>query len=811
MKRITFIFSLVLILSISSVGQNKQRTRKRSQPPSGSESINAHDIIYVSDYQGNGIYEVDPQTRRIIRTAKVSLFNANAFAWNKNRSELYVIADNGDNVPILRLNPLEQIDAIRESIGWNTSSISVGLKGIYIAVGTGSNPVRVLVLNPITKRIVHEISLQLRNDQGSAYLAVSPDAQRLYVSWDAQLDSYDTSDLSLIRRETFPGWTGSPLTVSPDGSHLYTIQNGQVIKLRADVFSLEAGLALDGIVHYTPIRISKTGAKLWIPGPRRIYEVSPAFKSYRSFALSADPKGLFGPYSQSIDIDSVEQHLYVLTTARQMEVLDLGTGKVKGVVNGFQEPASLIVLARTSDTVQQTRTGFYWPLGKESYAPSRCGTWLGRDPEHDGCYDKGLYHLGVDMIANVNDPVYAIRDGEIIGTSTDGEGNEAVFIKHRLSDNTEFVAIYGHVRVGAGVLARKYVAGGQQFASIGRYSGGSHLHFAIHPAVTTAFAREARDATGQVFKMGWGRASNYFWPDSNGFVEPIHWITKDNPNLSGNVSLASFDLIVFERWLKCSEEENRRRGVVGASWGCSVELWTVRTDGSDLRRLTYGNRDNSPAWSPDGQFIAFSRWDSGKGGIYVLARDGTNLHKVTKGEFGTFYPQWLQHDYLIYNSLEGPGLYAVHIDRWDQQVLQVNVPRPFCPRVSPDRRQLAFRGDDRVVYVATVGVGGWNIRRLQFSDAYPQSWFPDSSHLVVIGKNAVCHKLNIENSREESLDGIQECNVTWSPDGSQAVYQFKDAIWIMDSNGQNKRMLVESPDSSLYKNPTWSPELKRQR
>jgi len=181
--------------------------------------------------------------------------------------------------------------------------------------------------------------------------------------------------------------------------------------------------------------------------------------------------------------------------------------------------------------LDQTVTGFYWPLGKDRYVPSRCGTWLGRDSDHNGCYDKGLYHLGVDMVANVNDPVYAIADGEIIGTSTDGEGNAAAFIKHNLRDNREFVAVYGHIRISPDVLVSKQVRAGVQFASIGTYSGGSHLHFAIHPVITTQLTREVRDASGQIFKMGWGRSSNYFWPDTNGFVEPLSWITNQRSKL----------------------------------------------------------------------------------------------------------------------------------------------------------------------------------------------------------------------------------------------------------------------------------------
>ena len=55
------------------------------------------------------------------------------------------------------------------------------------------------------------------------------------------------------------------------------------------------------------------------------------------------------------------------------------------------------------------------------------------------------------------------------------------------------------------------------------------------------------------------------------------------------------------------------------------ELWSVNADGGGARRLTSGNHDRDPRWSPDGARIAFARNDD----IYVINADGTGLTNLT--------------------------------------------------------------------------------------------------------------------------------------------------------------------------------------
>lgn len=62
----------------------------------------------------------------------------------------------------------------------------------------------------------------------------------------------------------------------------------------------------------------------------------------------------------------------------------------------------------------------------------------------------------------------------------------------------------------------------------------------------------------------------------------------------------------------------------------NAEIYTCRTSGKDIRRLTNHRRiDSSPTWSPDGSKIAFISDRTGNPLIYIMNSDGTNPHRLT--------------------------------------------------------------------------------------------------------------------------------------------------------------------------------------
>src|SRR5205814_657769 len=75
--------------------------------------------------------------------------------------------------------------------------------------------------------------------------------------------------------------------------------------------------------------------------------------------------------------------------------------------------------------------------------------------------------------------------------------------------------------------------------------------------------------------------------------------------------------------------------------GQPIQIYSVPSDGGDLRQLTAGDdASTSPAFSPDGARIAFVNTRAGQPEIYAIESDGSGLRRLTTATLSDQEPAW---------------------------------------------------------------------------------------------------------------------------------------------------------------------------
>lgn len=72
-----------------------------------------------------------------------------------------------------------------------------------------------------------------------------------------------------------------------------------------------------------------------------------------------------------------------------------------------------------------------------------------------------------------------------------------------------------------------------------------------------------------------------------------------------------------------------------------INIYTMDSDGSNLRRLTHNQRKNEePCWSADGRYIVFSSNRDGGYHLYIMNANGQNQKRITSSEGEETSPSW---------------------------------------------------------------------------------------------------------------------------------------------------------------------------
>lgn len=174
---------------------------------------------------------------------------------------------------------------------------------------------------------------------------------------------------------------------------------------------------------------------------------------------------------------------------------------------------------------------------------------------------------------------------------------------------------------------------------------------------------------------------------------------RENLTRLSTVEYPTFSFAVRYGGLALSPD-GRTMAFTGYREGCPG-IWAMATDGSNLRKLSIGEyattRCNySPRWSPDGRQVAFTSSRDGSWSIYVADADGHNARNVSssidaRSGFKLAAP-WSPDGRVIFQYSAGEGRVEAYSVNPNGTVLTRLFGRvdDHSPHWSPDRSRVAF-------------------------------------------------------------------------------------------------------------------------
>ena len=251
------------------------------------------------------------------------------------------------------------------------------------------------------------------------------------------------------------------------------------------------------------------------------------------------------------------------------------------------------------------------------------------------------------------------------------------------------------------------------------------------------------------------------------------------------------------------------------------ELYVMDYDGNDSHAMTtYRSIVMTPAWSPDGEKIAFTSFRRGSADIEILSRLDRRPYTFDRPGGTTITPAWSPDGSKIALATSRDGSNTeIYVADWNGKNLRrltvskaVNVSPTWNPRTG---HQLAFtsdRGGSPQIYI--MDDDGTNIKRLveEGGHAVEPSWSSDGQRIAFAWLKSrtsnfdiYIHDLGTGMNTQITHDSGDNERPRWAPDGRHIVFESSRSgttqIYSMLLDGKKVRQLTNTGKNT---GPAWS-------